>query len=121
MNKKSRRWNMKKIEAIIRPGKSEKVRNALQKLGYPGITVIDVEGHGQQKGITAQWRGEKYRVDLLPKIKLEIVAKDEAVEKIIETISNNAKTGKVGDGKIFVSPVDNVVRIRTGEEGEETL
>ena len=112
---------MKKIEAIIRPGKVTEVRHALEKVGFPGLNVSEVEGHGKQKGVIQQWRGDKYRVELLPKVRLEIVVNDSDVKKIIKAISEAAKTGSVGDGKIFVSSVDEVVRIRTGETGEAAL
>jgi len=108
---------MKKIEAIIRPEKLDSVRKGLQQIGCSGLMVSEIEGHGKQKGITQQWRGEKFKVDLLPKVKLEIVANDFEVENIVKTILDNAKTGDVGDGKIFISPIENVVRIRTGEKG----
>ena len=112
---------MKKIEAVIRPEKLDEVRKAIEAVGYPGITITEAEGHGKQKGITQQWRGETYRVDFLPKVKLEIVASDADAERIIQAISKAAKTGSVGDGKIFVSEVREAVRIRTGERGEGAL
>lgn len=112
---------MQKIEAIIRFEKFEDVKNALEGIGYPGLTVTEVEGHGKQKGIVQQWRGEKYKVDMLPKLKIEIVVKDSDVSKIVDAISKNARTGSVGDGKIFVMPVSEVYRIRTGERGESAL
>jgi len=112
---------MKKIEAIIRPEKLESVQSALEKVGYSGLMISEIEGHGKQKGIVQQWRGEKYKVEFLPKIKIEIVAKDSEVDKIVNTISTIAKTGAIGDGKIFVYPVENVLRIRTGEKGEAAL
>jgi len=112
---------MKKIEAIVRPEKVEDVRKALEKAGYPGVTIIEVEGHGKQKGVTRQWRGESYKVDLLPKVKLELVVADKDADKLLGTISAAAKTGAVGDGKIFVSDVKDVVRIRTGERGDDAL
>lgn len=112
---------MKKIEAIIRPEKVDEVRKALEASGYPGITITQVEGHGKQKGVTRQWRGEVYKVDLLSKTKLEIVASDKDVEKILASIQKVAGTGSVGDGKIFISPIDEVMRIRTGERGEKAL
>ena len=112
---------MKKIEAIIRPEKVTEVRQALEKVGFPGLNVSEVEGHGKQKGVVQQWRGEKYRVELLPKVRLEIVVSDKDVNKIVRAISDTAKTGSVGDGKIFVSSVDEVIRIRTGESGEAAL
>ena len=109
---------MKKIEAIIRPEKVEAVRKALDKSGYPGITITEVEGHGKQKGVVQQWRGEKYRIELLPKSKIEIVVTDKDVDRILESILQVARTGSVGDGKIFVSDIREAVRIRTGEKGE---
>ena len=112
---------MKKIEAIIRPEKLEDVRKVLEKHGYPGIMITEIEGHGKQKGIVQQWRGESYKIDLLPKIKLEIVTSDKDADKIIQAISDSAKTGAVGDGKIFVSDVSDAVRIRTGEKGDAAL
>ena len=112
---------MKKIEAIIRPEKLTNVRQALEKVGFPGLNVSEVEGHGKQKGVVQQWRGDKYRVELLPKVRLEIVVSDQDVSKIIRAIQETSKTGAVGDGKIFVSSVDEVIRIRTGESGEAAL
>ena|SRR3989338_4340363 len=112
---------MKKIEAIIRPEKFDDVRRALEASGYPGITITEIEGHGKQKGVTQQWRGEVYKVDLLPKIKVEIVASDRDQEKILSAIQKASNTGSVGDGKIFVSDVSEVVRIRTNERGEKAL
>ena len=112
---------MKKIEAIIRPEKVTAVRHALEKVGFPGLNVGEVEGHGKQKGVVQQWRGEKYRVEMLPKMRLEIVVSDRDVKKIVQAIQEASKTGAVGDGKIFVSPVEEVIRIRTGENGEAAL
>lgn len=112
---------MKKIEAIIRPEKLEDVRSALETSGYPGITITEVVGHGLQKGVVQQWRGEEYRVDILPKIKVEIVAGDEEAETIIDAIVESAFTGGVGDGKIFVYDVAQAVRIRTRERGHRAL
>ena len=112
---------MKKIEAIIRPEKLDTVRKALEDSGYPGITITEIEGHGKQKGTLQQWRGEKYKVDFLPKVKIEIVALTYEVEKIIETIQEAAFTGGVGDGKMFISDVAEVIRIRTRERGEKAL
>ena len=112
---------MKKIEAVIRVERLEEVRTALKKLGYPGLTVTRVEGHGKQKGLVEQFRGREYVVELLPKIKLEIVIGDDEVDKIVESIVKTAKTGHMGDGKIFVSSVEKVIRIRTGEKGENAL
>ena len=112
---------MKRIEAIIRPEKLDVVRHALEKVGYSGLMIGEIEGHGKQKGAIQQWRGEKYKVELLPKIKLETIAKDQDVERIVKTIIDNAKTGEIGDGKIFISDVVNVIRIRTGEKGEAAI
>ena len=114
---------MKKIEAVIRPEKMDDIRAALEKAGYPGVTVTEVEGHGKQKGVTQQWRGESYTVNLLPKVKLEIVVHDSDAEKIVQAIAGTAKTngGTVGDGKIFVTAVQDVIRIRTGERGDAAI
>lgn len=112
---------MKKIEAIIRPEKLESVRRGLEKVGYSGLMISEIEGHGKQKGVVQQWRGEKYKVELLPKIRIEIVVKDEDAEKITVAIIDSAKTGEVGDGKIFISNIENAIRIRTGEKGEAAL
>ncbi len=112
---------MKKIEAIIRPEKLEEVRRALERAGYPGIMITQIEGHGLQKGITQQWRGEEYRIDILPKIKVEIVAGDGEIENIIQSIIEAAYTGSVGDGKIFVYDVKESIRIRTRERGQRAL
>lgn len=113
---------MKKIEAIIRPEKLEPVKKALTDAGYPSMTILEVRGRGTQKGITQSWRGETYQVDLLPKTKIEIVACDEDVETIIELIGKNARTGNIGDGKIFISSViDDCIRIRTGERGKKAI
>lgn len=110
---------MKQIKAIIRPEVFEKVKEALKKAKCSGIMVSEVEGHGQQGGIQQQWRGEKYEVDLLPKISIDMVVKDSDVEKVIETIVSSARTGgDKGEGKIFVYPVERAIRIRTGEEGD---
>ncbi len=112
---------MKKIEAIIRAEKLGDVKNALESKGYYGMTVTEVRGRGRQKGITLQFKGRTMELDLLPKVKIELVVRDEDVEDVVETISNFARTGKVGDGKIFVIPVEDAVRIRTGERGEKAL
>ena len=112
---------MKKIEAIIRPEKLDEVKRALESSGYPGITITQIEGHGKQKGVIQQWRGEIYKVDLLPKTKVEIVASDRDQEKIVSAIQKAAGSNTVGDGKIFVSNIDEVVRIRTGERGEKAI
>ena len=112
---------MKKIEAIIKPFKLDDVKEALTELGNFGMTISEVKGFGRQKGHTELYRGAEYVIDFLPKIKLEIVVDDEMVEKVVEAISESARTGKVGDGKIFILPVDDAVRIRTGERGEAAL
>jgi len=112
---------MKKIEAVIRPIKLDEVRHSLEDVGCPGIMVTEIEGHGRQKGVVQQWRGKEYKVELLQKVKIEIVVKDSDVERIVKTIMEVAKTGEIGDGKIFVSPVDSAIRIRTAEKGEEAL
>jgi len=115
---------MKKIEAVIRPEKLDDVCQAIEAAGYPGITITEAEGHGKQKGVTQQWRGENYRVNFLPKVKLEIIVNDSDLERLIEAITKAAKTnstGAVGDGKIFISDVREVVRIRTGERGESAI
>ena len=112
---------MKKIEAIIRPSKLEDVKNALLKAGCKGLTVSEVKGRGVQGGIVERYRGREYTIDLLPKVKIEIVVDDANVEKIIDIICENAKTGEFGDGKIFVIPVVEVVRVRTGERGKDAL
>ncbi|OGW78282.1 MAG: transcriptional regulator, partial [Omnitrophica bacterium GWA2_52_8] len=101
---------MKKIEAIVRPEKLEFVRKSLEAAGYPGIMITEIQGHGKQRGFTQQWRGEEYRVDLLPKVKVEIVVNDGDVKRILQTIISCAKTGNVGDGKIFVYDVAEAVR-----------
>lgn len=112
---------MKKIEAIIRPEKLDDVRKAIEAVGYPGITITEAEGHGRQRGVVQQWRGETYRVDFLPKVKLELVVADSDADRIIQALIKAAKTGSVGDGKIFVSDVRDVIKIRTGERGEPAL
>ncbi len=112
---------MKKIEAIIRPFKLDDVREALSEIGVRGMTLTEVKGYGRQKGHTELYRGSEYKIDFLPKIKLEIIAKDSMVETIVSTILKVAKTGQVGDGKIFVFPVEDVIRVRTEESGEEAL
>ncbi|HEX4385231.1 MAG TPA: P-II family nitrogen regulator [Myxococcales bacterium] len=112
---------MKKIEAIIKPFKLDEVKEALADVGVLGLTVTEVKGFGRQKGHTELYRGAEYVVDFLPKVKIEIVLSDEMVPKALEAIERSAKTGRIGDGKIFVSTVDEVVRIRTGERGEPAL
>jgi len=112
---------MKKIEAIIREEKLEPVRKALEENGYFGMTVSEVSGRGRQRGIPLQWRVGEYRVDFLPKLKIELVVLDEDVAKTLNVITTNARTGEMGDGKIFVLPVENAVRVRTGESGENAI
>jgi nitrogen regulatory protein P-II 1 len=112
---------MKHIIAVIRPEKLDDVRRSLEKVGCSGIMISEIQGHGKQKGIVQQWRGEKYKVDLIPKVRLEVVVKDSDLATIKKTIIDNARTGEIGDGKMFISNVEEVVRIRTGEEGEVAL
>ncbi len=112
---------MKKIEAIIKPFKLDDVKEALFEIGINGITVSEVKGHGRQQGHTELYRGAEYIVDFLPKIKIEIVVKEKDLDNVIEAIVKSAKTGKIGDGKIFVLPVEKTIRIRTGEEDEEAI
>jgi len=112
---------MKKIEAIIKPFKLDDVREALSDIGVTGLTVSEVKGFGRQKGHTELYRGAEYVVDFLPKIKLEIVLADEQIDSCVEAIIKAAHTGRIGDGKIFVTPVEQVIRIRTGEEGEAAV
>ncbi|MEI6513299.1 MAG: P-II family nitrogen regulator [bacterium] len=112
---------MKKIEAIIRPMRLEEVKAALQDIGLPGLTVIDVRGFGRQQGRTEKYRGSTYTVNLLPKLKVEVVVPDDRLEEAMETLAEAARTGEIGDGKIFVSEIEDVVRIRTGDRGEIAL
>jgi nitrogen regulatory protein P-II 1 len=112
---------MKRIEAVIRDEKLNEVKGALEKVGYPGMTVVRVEGHGRQKGRIERFRGQEVKVELLPKVKIEIVTQDQHVAELIDLIKKTAWTGEVGDGKIFVIPIEEVVRIRTGEEGESAI
>jgi nitrogen regulatory protein P-II 1 len=112
---------MMKIEAIIQPSRFESVKDALREIGIEGMTVTEVRGHGRQKGHTEVYRGREYTVDLLPKIKLEMVLPETLVEKAVDTILKSAKTGKIGDGKIFVSKVEEAIRIRNEERGEKAL
>ena len=112
---------MKKIEAIIKPFKLEEVKDALGELGIEGMTVTEVKGFGRQKGHTEIYRGSEYTVDFLPKIKLEIVAPDERVDSAIAAIVKGAKTGKIGDGKVFVTKIEDAIRIRTEEKGERAI
>ncbi|MDP3183500.1 MAG: P-II family nitrogen regulator [Desulfobaccales bacterium] len=112
---------MKKIEAIIQPFKVEPVKEALHKISVQGMTVTEVKGFGRQKGIREVYRGMEYQVDFLPKVKIEVVAPEDKVKAVVETIIKNARTGRIGDGKIFVFPVEEVIRIRTGETGEDAV
>ena len=112
---------MKKIEAVIQPFKLDEVKDALIKIGVEGITVTEVRGHGRQKGHTEVYRGREYTVDLIPKLKLEMVVTDEMAEKAVQAIIHSARTGKIGDGKIFLSKVDDAIRIRNDERGETAL
>jgi nitrogen regulatory protein P-II 1 len=112
---------MKKVEAIIKPFKLDEVKESLSGIGIQGLTVTEVKGFGRQKGHTELYRGAEYVVDFLPKVKLEIIVKDESVADVVSAIEKSAKTGRIGDGKIFVLPIDEVVRIRTGERGDQAL
>ena len=112
---------MKKVEAIIREEKLEAVKSALEEKGFIGLTVTEVKGRGQQKGLCLQWRVGEYRVDLLPKIKIEVVVNDEDAETVLDTVCNSARTGDIGDGMIFVMPVEQICRVRTGETGAAAL
>ncbi len=112
---------MKMVMAIIKPFKLEEVRQALDGLGIEGLTVTEVKGYGRQKGHTEIYRGAEYEVSFIPKVKIELVVSSESVEKVVEAISNSAKTGQIGDGKIFVSPIEHTVRIRTGETDADAL
>lgn len=112
---------MKKIEAIIKPFKLDEVKEALQEIGVQGLSVIEAKGFGRQKGHTELYRGAEYVVDFLPKVKIETVVADDQVDAVIEAIIKAARTGKIGDGKIFVSPVEQAIRIRTGEANDEAL
>lgn len=112
---------MKKIEAIIRPFKLDDVRESLTEIGVKGLTLTEVKGYGRQKGHTEIYRGSEYQIDFLPKIKIEVIVSDQFANKVVETILKTARTGQVGDGKIFVSNIDEVIRIRTEESGEEAI
>lgn len=112
---------MKKIEAIVKPFKLDEVKNALTKIGVQGMTMTEVVGFGRQKGHTETYRGAEYKTDFLPKSKIEVVVTDELVNQVIEAIEKAAKTGKIGDGKIFIMPVEEVIRIRTGERGKDAI
>lgn len=109
------------IEAIIRETQFEQVKKALEGIGCTSMTVTEVKGRGEQKGITQQYRGSEYVIDMLPKVKIEVVVKESVVEEVIETLCSSARTGVIGDGKIFVFPLDQVIRVRTGERGEGVI
>ncbi len=124
LNSKFRTKNggdMKKIEAIVKPFKLDEVKHALSDIGIQGMTVSEVKGFGRQKGHTEVYRGAEYKIDFLPKSKIELIVTDDMVTQVIETIERAAKTGKIGDGKIFLSPVEEVIRIRTGERGKDAI
>ncbi len=112
---------MKQIEAIIKPFKLDEVKEALTKAGVQGMTITEVKGFGRQKGHTELYRGAEYTVDFLPKVKIQVLVPDEKAHQIVETIATVARTGKIGDGKIFVTPVEEVIRIRTGEKGPDAI
>ena len=115
------RGTMKKVEAIIKPFKLDEVKESLNAIGVRGLTVSEVKGFGRQKGHTELYRGAEYVVDFLPKVKLEIIVSEDMVAKVVDTIEKSARTGRIGDGKIFVTAIDEVVRIRTGERGEDAI
>jgi len=112
---------MKKIEAIIRPHKLDEIREALLEAGFRGMTIVEVKGVGRQKGHTEVYRGSEYKIDFLPKVKVELVVPDDRLDAAVETIVKSAKTGQVGDGKIFIFPAEEVIRVRTEESGEDAL
>ncbi len=112
---------MKKVEAIIRPEKLEPVMTALRELKYPGITLTEVKGHGKQKGVTHMWRGAEYTVEFLPKVKIELVVLEEDLPRVVNAVVRSARTGSIGDGKVFVYEVEEAVRIRTGESGFDAI
>ena len=112
---------MKKIEAVVRPEKLDVIRVALEDIGCGGITITEVKGQGRQKGVEEVWRGRKYRVNLLPKLKIEVIVKEDMIDNVINTIMSEGITKSVGDGKIFISNINNAYRIRTGEEGDSAL
>lgn len=112
---------MKRVEAVIREEQLPLVRAALEEVGYPGITITSVRGHGRQRGVKQTWRGREFTVDLLPKVKLELIVSDADATRIAQTIADNARTGAVGDGKIWVSAIESIMRVRTGETGDVAL
>jgi nitrogen regulatory protein P-II 1 len=115
------RDSMKKVEAVIQPHKLDEVKDALKAIGIEGVTVLDVRGHGRQKGHTEVYRGGEYKVDFLPKVKLEMIVPDARMAQLVDTLTAAARSGKIGDGKIFVSNIDDVIRIRNGDRGEGAL
>ncbi|MEK6777746.1 MAG: P-II family nitrogen regulator [bacterium] len=112
---------MKKVECIIQPGRLDEVREGLTEIGISGLTVTEVKGYGRQKGHTELYRGSEYTIDFIPKVKLEIVVSEDLVDQIIEKVIEKARTGRIGDGKIFVIPIEDVIRVRTGERGKEAI
>ena len=112
---------MKKVEAIIKPFKLDEVKEALQDIGLQGITVVEARGFGRQKGHTELYRGAEYVIDFLPKVKVEVIVEEKMLDKTIEAVMNAAQTGRIGDGKIFISDIEDVIRIRTGERGKEAI
>lgn len=112
---------MKKIEAVVKPAKLEEVKRSLEDAGFVSLIITEIKGRGQQKGLIQQWRGQEYRIDTLPKVKIELTVKDGDVDKAIDAIVSSARTDNIGDGKIFVLPVEKVVRIRTGERDEKAI
>ena len=112
---------MKKVEAIIKPFKLDDVKEALKEIGVQGLTVTEVKGFGRQKGHTELYRGAEYVIDFLPKIKLEVIVADEIVTKVVDALMDSARTGKIGDGKIFILPIEEIIRIRTGERGMDAI
>jgi len=112
---------MKKIEAIIRPHLLDAVRNALQEVGVAGMTISEVQGYGRQKGHTETYRGTEYQIEFIPKIKIEVIVPEDIEDNVVDAITKTARTGKFGDGKIFITPLNDVIRIRTGERGEAAL
>ncbi|PIV85089.1 MAG: transcriptional regulator [Nitrospirae bacterium CG17_big_fil_post_rev_8_21_14_2_50_50_9] len=112
---------MKKVECIIQPGRLDEVREGLTEIGISGLTVTEVKGYGRQKGHTELYRGSEYTIDFIPKVKLEIVVSEDLVDQIIEKVIEKARTGRIGDGKIFVIPIEDVIRVRTGERGRDAI
>jgi nitrogen regulatory protein P-II 1 len=112
---------MKRIEAIVRPEKVKDVLTAIEKAGYSGVMITEIQGHGKQKGLVQQWRGQAYKVSFLPKVKIEVVVADANASRMAKCIQESARTGEIGDGKIFISPVETAIRIRTGESGDAAV